>query len=231
MVGGGRGPRRGLITSRSLGGMPVPLKPLCEAVDCRVELPEMPPLEKIAPNVYIEPEEMARPAPSLFSADCPRRLWYQYRVKAKPVTEEIWRYSALGRALHERYERYLREVHGALTEVAVERDGVVGIADAVLPNGEVVEIKSAAPKEGHRKQLEAYLELFDAPSGYLVYPHKVVRVRRRAGALAELKALWSAVAGPSPPPPAKDCHRCKWLPFCVWAARRIGAEAPVPTLA
>jgi len=200
-------------------------RPICSVVSCDVEGISLDGFEKIDDGIYGQPYEFAHVSPSLIGdyLFCPRFLWLQARLKMKMTTERGAIASVRGKVLHDRYERYLQQYENVITEYRIEVGDIVAVADAVykLDSVYVIELKSSAvPREAHRLQAQAYMELLKAKHGYLVYRDRVEHIERDKKVLDILDNIRKVLSSETPPPPGRNCATCPFAKVCKDALRR-----------
>jgi len=95
----------------------------------------------------------------------------------------------------------------------------VGVVDILIKRGKrliPVEVKTGASKRAHRLQLQIYMAMLKATTGYLVYKDYVEAVEREDEALKVLENVREVLSSETPPPPPspEKCNRCPFKPIC-----------------
>jgi len=204
-------------------------KPLCSVVSCDdvegldlsaalAELKKEQEVIKLLPGIYAQRYDFRRLSPSLINdfEYCPRLLWVERRLGLKLMNERALVAAVKGRLLHERYERLLSQYENVITEYKIEVDGLVGVVDILIKRGKrfiPVEVKTGASKRAHRLQLQIYMAMLKATTGYLVYKDYVEAVEREDEALKVLENVREVLSSETPPSPEK-CNRCPFKPIC-----------------
>jgi len=194
-------------------------KPICRAVFCEVDEVSLDEFEEVEDGIYAQPYEFAHASPSLIGdyLFCPRFLWIENKLKLKLTTKRGAIAAAVGRVIHERYERHLSMFENVITEYKIELGEVVGVADAVFKNASgvyVIEIKSNAPREAHRLQAQAYAEMLKTRGAYLVYRDRVEYVERSKEVLKIMGRIKNVLRSDTPPPPGRSCSSCPFFKIC-----------------
>jgi len=207
-------------------------KPLCSVVRCEdlealdltaalAELKKEQEVIKLLPGIYAQRHDFRRLSPSLINdfEYCPRLLWVQRRLGLKLFGERALIAVVKGRLLHERYERVVSQYDNVITEYKIEIDGLVGVVDMLIKRGKSVvpvEIKTGASRSAHKLQLQIYMSMLKARTGYLVYKDRVEAVERDDKALEVLKKVREVLSSetPPPPPPPEKCSKCLFRPIC-----------------
>jgi CRISPR-associated exonuclease Cas4 len=212
------------------------LRPLCEAVDCGVQLSLREALLFFRQlgdeaflflpgppaSIYAREWKEIRVWPSMVGdyLFCPRLLWVQARLGLRLMTAAAVTAAARGVELHRRYAEWLRR-QGAMAPVRIDAGWLAAEIDAVIElDGYLVpvEVKSAIKKRlSHELQLQAYMWLLNAPRGYLVYPRGVEEVAPSPRAREMLYSIDRAINDARPPPPGRDCGRCAYREACALA--------------
>jgi len=210
-----------------------PLRPLCDAVDCNIQLSLREALLyfRLAgdevflflpglPDIYAREWRDIRVWPSLV-ADylfCPRLVWVQARLGLRLMTAAAVTAAARGVELHRRYTEWLRRQGVRMAPVRIDAGWVAAEIDAVIEaDGYLVpvEVKSAErERASHRLQAAAYGCLMNAAQAILVYPRAVKAVAATRAAWTVLKSIDRALRSARPPPPGRDCGRCAYREAC-----------------
>lgn len=144
--------------------------------------------ERFFYNVFREMTRHRRPPDDVIHVSdvtgCLRKSWFARR---RPETSEAQNVILrIGEGLHRELQEFLVSRYGWHAEVEarypVEYDGgefeLVGHADLVSPDNEVVEIKTTnkipgdGPYPSHRMQVNSYLYMLKARQGYVLYIEK-----------------------------------------------------------